>query len=327
MKTITNVLRVLGIFLLPGIAFAHVAYVLSPQEMAQSGGENWSYIAAPFLDINDIVIMISTIVIVVILLIVAAKVRPIRDFFTRVVTKLKSYNEFIPWIIRLALGIALIGAGMSEVLISPTFVNGHAFALLEFALGFFFLMGFLIVPSAIVAIVLFLFGVVHEPYLLGNLDFLALAIGVLLYPSPRPGLDDILSVSFATTLGTRKEWIAPIIRIGLGVAFIYLALHEKLLNPGFSALVVSKYHLMGIVAVSPNMWVLSSGLIELVLGLLLVIGLYTRLVSVVAIVVISLTFFYFKEAVYAHVTLFSSLAVLAIEGGGMWSIDKRLFFH
>ena len=72
------------------------------------------------------------------------------------------------------------------------------------------------------------------------------------------------------------------------------------------------------------MWVLSVGIIELVIGIVLLLGWFTRTTSIVAIIVLSCTFFFFKEAVYSHVTLFSILAATTIEGGGKLSIDRWL---
>jgi uncharacterized membrane protein YphA (DoxX/SURF4 family) len=54
----------------------------------------------------------------------------------------------------------------------------------------------------------------------------------------------------------------------------------------------------------------------------LFLGFKTRLISVIAFVVLSLSFFYFGEEVYSHVTLFSVLSVLFVTGGGKLIIDN-----
>jgi uncharacterized membrane protein YphA (DoxX/SURF4 family) len=86
-------------------------------------------------------------------------------------------------------------------------------------------------------------------------------------------------------------------------------------------LVINQYRLTEILPVSVPMWVFSTGAIELAIGIFLVLGLYTRVVSIIAIFVLSLTFFYFNESVYSHITLFGTLSILAIESGGIWSLD------
>jgi uncharacterized membrane protein YphA (DoxX/SURF4 family) len=196
------------------------------------------------------------------------------------------------------------------------------FATLEIVLGFLFLLGFLITPATIITLGLYIFALSKNIYLIGNLDMCALALSVLVFHSPRPGLDDMLGISLLHTLSIKRHYIAPVVRIGLGGAMIYLALFEKILNPHMSALVVSQYHLQHFINVTPAMWVLATGLIELVIGIALCIGLKTRLASIIAFIVISGTFFYFKESVTSHITLFGGLSILAIEGGGLWSVDQ-----
>ena len=116
----------------------------------------------------------------------------------------------------------------------------------------------------------------------------------------------------------------PILSISIGLALTFLEVYEKILNPHASELVVAKYNLTSAIAVSPEMWVFSVGVIELVVGLFLLIGFKTRLTSAIAFAVLVVTFFYFKEDIFSHVTLFGSLSVLFITGGGIWSIDKYL---
>jgi len=84
---------------------------------------------------------------------------------------------------------------------------------------------------------------------------------------------------------------------------------------------VRNYDLTSIIPVSAPMWVLSAGLIELAIGLFLLIGFHTRLLAVITFLVLSLSFFYFREEVYSHITLFTVLYILFITGGGRISVD------
>lgn len=308
----------------PVLASAHVSYVVKKEDMVRVAGENPTYLGHALSIPMDWFLMLGAIALILVVAIFCNKNKYVVKFFNKIKEKLSSYHELIPWIIRLALGIALLGSGMSDVLISPTYTDAHAFSLIQIVLGFFFLSGFLLIPTTITSILIFLYGLFTNSYLIGNMDFLVLAVSFLVFHSARPGVDDMLDISMFNFIKIHRKYLAPILRLGLGFAFIYLALYEKLLNPLFSDLVVHQYHLTSIIPVDPSMWVLSAGLVELLLGILIVIGFYTRTVAFVAFLVISLTFFYFKEAVYSHVTLFSALAILAIEGGGLWSIDKKL---
>jgi len=97
---------------------------------------------------------------------------------------------------------------------------------------------------------------------------------------------------------------------------IYLAVYEKILNPHLSAQVVAQFRLDQVIPVQTAMWVLSAGIIEAVLGLLIITGFYTRVVVAIAFVVLSMSFFYFGEAVYSHITLFGIMSVLFATGNG-----------
>ncbi len=323
MKTFTKVLLFLST-ILPITTSAHVSYVVKPEDAEKVMGPNPVYLQQALFDPFNIFLMITTAIVVVGIFVFIKKIPFFNKAFHKIIDKLNSYHELIPWILRLALGISLIGAGTAGVFISPTLSDGQVFSFIQIAIGFCFLAGFLIAPAAIATIGIYVYALLQEPYLIGNMDVLALSLSVLVFHSARPGIDDILNISLLKFLKIHRYWLPIIIRLGVGIAFIYLALHEKLLNPGLSNLVVEQYNLTAYVPVMPAMWVLGAGIIELLLGILIISGYYTRVVGVVGILVLSLTFFYFEEAVYSHVTLFSALAIITIEGGGMFSVDRLL---
>ena len=158
-------------------------------------------------------------------------------------------------------------------------------------------MGFLLIPSTLIAIGLYGIALYHNPYMIGNLDFLGLALGLLVFHSARPGIDDLLQISLLSKIKINREWFAFIARTCLGIAMIFLALYEKILNPLWSDAVVKQFNLTHVIPVEPSMWVLSVGIIELVIGIVLLLGWFTRTTSIVAIIVLSCTLFFLKEAV------------------------------
>ncbi len=302
-------------------ASAHVAYVVPEEKMPSVMGADWGMLTDALIDQRYSLIMIFTAVCVLILAGVLPRISLFKKASQHVVTRLQTYHEFIPWIIRIAIGIALLGAGTTSVLISPSLPDMPQFAVLQISLGFLFLLGFLLVPITIVAIVLYVIALTTDIYLIGNIELLALLIGFLVFHSYRPGLDDIFDFQLFKHIHFSRQWLAPILRIGIGIAMIFLAVYEKILNPHMSAEVVSMYNLTSIVPVSASMWVLGAGIVEFAVGLFLLIGFYTRTTAFIAFIVLSTTFFFFKESVTAHITLFALLSILLIEGGGKWSVD------
>lgn len=324
MRTFKKFTTWILILIFPLISHAHVAYVIESEEFNRNLGSDFNYLFTALSNPYNISIMLSTVALLFFAIFILKRSSRFNNHSRDIIDKLSSYHEFIPWIIRLSLGIAFIGAGTEQVLISPIISGASIYSSIQIALGFAFLLGFMLVPSAIIAIGLYFLGLYQNFYLIGNIDVLALSLGFLVFHSARPGVDDILNISLLRFLKIDRKYLALILRILTGVGFVFLALYEKILDPHISELVVSKYNLIDVVHVSPAMWVLSAGIIELLLGIIILIGFYTRTAACVGIIVLSTTFFFFKESVYSHVTLFGILSIIAIEGGGYLSLDKLL---
>ncbi len=316
-----KILLVLGLLVLPVTTCAHVGYVIGEEARQAKEGLDLSFLSGVFANPNNIYLMLSVGILTILAIFYISKTVWFKHWSGRIIDRLDSYGDFLPWMVRLSLGIALIGAGTEGVLISPI---AHAFApipFIEIVLGFCFLLGFLLVPVTIATILLFFVALATNFYIIGNLDFLALAVAYLALHSERPGFDDIFNIKLLYSFRLPRNLTPLILRIGIGCAMLFLAFYEKILNPHMSELVVSQYQLTNFIPVSPAMWVLSVGIIEILVGLLLLLGWYTRLVSVIAFAILSLSFFYFKESVSSHVTLFGLLSILFTMGGGMYSID------
>lgn len=312
----------LGVLCAPLISLAHVGYVVGPEELPLYMGNDGAFLWSALSDSYNVILTLVVLALFILVYWIAHHNYFIEKYLKKIRAKIETYYEFIPWILRLSLGIALIGAGSAHTLISPLLPQMPHFALMQVVLGFMMLAGFLLTPVLIFTIVLFLFALLQDAYLIGNIEFIFGAFALLILGNDRPGLDDILMIP-VHKIESLKKYVPLVIRLGLGGAMIYLALFEKLFNPHISELVVTKFNLTSVIGVSPEMWVLAAGLIELLVGLFIFIGYHTRLTSAIAFLVITTTFFYFKEDVYSHVTLFGMLSVLFITGGGAMSADNR----
>lgn len=303
---------------------AHVAYVVPEEKIPSVLGADWGMLTSVLSYPAYSLLMVFSAVAILLLAGILPRISLFKTVTGHVISRLKTYHEFIPWIIRIALGIAFLGAGTTGVLISPSLPDMWQFATLQIALGFLFLLGFMLVPVTCAAIVLYLVALHTDIYLIGNIETLALLIGFLVFHSYRPGLDDIFGFTLFSHIHFSRQLLAPILRLGIGIAMIFLALYEKILNPYMSMEVVSMYNLTAVVPVDAALWVLGAGIVELIVGVFLLIGFYTRTTAFVAFLVLSTTFFFFKESVTAHITLFALLSILLIEGGGRWSIDSLI---
>ena len=317
----------IGFLTFPARSLAHIGYVVPKDEIGKHAGHDFSFLFSALTEPINIFLIIGIIAVIATIYFLLRK----SSFFMKNVAvvraRTKSYFELTSWMMRLGLGIALIGAGTMSALISPILSDFPQFSFIQILLGFLLLSGFLLTPATLLVIFLFLFAILKNFYLFGNADFLALAIALLITANPKPGLDDLLGLPFFSPLKSFKEWVPLVLRVGIGGAMIFLAVYEKFLNPHLSQLVVENYQLTSIIPVSTGMWVLSAGLIEFAVGLVLLIGFQTRLAAVIAFSVLSLSFFYFHEAVYSHVTLFTILSILFVTGGGKLSVDKFVDKH
>ena len=311
-------------------AEAHVRYLIDEIAVEENSGPDYEFLLDALFDPVNIGMMLWTIAGVIIIGLIATQVKFFREKFKIVGERANGYTIFTPWMLRLSLGIALIGSGTAQTLISPVLEGFPLFGTVQILLGFLIMAGFLVVPAAIAALGIFIYGLTIDWYLFGNLDFAAIALSLIILNNEKPGIDDLLGISQISTIAPAKflRHLTPIIlRIGVGSAMIFLALYEKILNPHITELIVNNFGLATAIPVSPEMWVVSTGIIELIIGLAILFGLFTRVASAVAFVVLSLSFFYFGEEVSSHITLFGILAVLFITQGGAFSIDKKLFIR
>jgi uncharacterized membrane protein YphA (DoxX/SURF4 family) len=264
---------------------------------------------------------------------------PSWDWSRRTVERLDSYRTLLPWILRLAAGLPLIGAGLVGYDFAPD-VHQHLTPprMLAFV-GFFLLAGFLTRPAALVGLVLYAAALMRQPHLLEVFEFAGLLTASAVTGGGRPSLDDLIAQAFprlvprlaGVTQGVHwrepqlEAWVGTILRIGIGLSFVAAGLGEKLLDPGRASLAVAHYHLTSVIPVDAGMWILGAGSIEVGLGMLLVAGFLTRDVAALAFGVLTLTFFALPDdPVLAHVGLFGGTSALVIVGGGRYALSELL---
>jgi uncharacterized membrane protein YphA (DoxX/SURF4 family) len=257
---------------------------------------------------------------------------------------LVGYRDLVPWMLRLAMGLPLVGAGFAGYFFSPI-VAAPGVRLLQIALGFLLLFGLATRASAASALGLYLAGLASDPTLLLAFEYVGGLAALVLLGGGRPSADDMLG-RVAATEGTLYNRVDPVhrvaerfraamapyeryaptvLRVGTGLTFAYLGVVEKLLDPGRAALVVAKYDLTSVVPVSEGAWILGAGLVELAVGVALVAGLLTRGTAALAFVVLTTTLFGLPDdPVLAHVTLFGLVSAIFTLGGGPLSVDRLL---
>lgn len=256
---------------------------------------------------------------------------------------LEDYHEFLPWMLRLAVGLPLVGAGFAGYFFSPAVIAPTR--IFQVAVGFLLLFGLATRAVALVGLLAYLTGLVLEPNLVLASEYVGGFLGILLLGAGRPSADHLLQrvaaaegsvygrfdplhpivERFNDVVGPYERYAPTAIRLGVGFNFALLGFWEKLANPGWALEVVEKYDLTGVVPVDAGMWVVGAGLTEFAVGVFLFVGLFTRATSAVAFVVLTTTLFGLPDdPVLAHITLFGLSSALFVTGAGPISIDERL---
>ena len=132
-----------------------------------------------------------------------ARWRPLEAARVRFVERAGGYVEYLPWMVRLSVGLVVIGAGLSRVRFMPTVESGSLFGLLLTGTGFLILLGLAVRPAALLALGAYVVTLLDHPELVMMLDVGgALAVVAILGPG-RPSLDDLLRAAFPRGPGAR----------------------------------------------------------------------------------------------------------------------------
>lgn len=258
----------------------------------------------------------------------------------------REYVDLVPWMLRLSVGLPLVGAGFAGYFFSP--VVPAATRLFQVALGFLLLFGLWTRVVAIVALGAYLVGLVLDPRLLLASEFVGGLTALVILGGGRPSADQVMKELadhpetilasldpfrrvtgyLDRALAPYEEFAATAVRVGLGFNFAFLGLTQKLLEPGRALQVVAKYDLTSVVPVAPEMWVVGVGITEVTLGVVLFVGLFTRAAAATALAMFTLTLFGLPDdPVLAHITLFGMASALIITGSGPVAVDNWIHGH
>ena len=256
---------------------------------------------------------------------------------------LRSYRPYLPWMLRLSMGLPLVGAGFAGYYFSPS-VPVEA-RLLQVFVGFTLLFGLATRLVAAVGLAAYLVGLAaHFPTMLLASEYVPGLLAIVALGPGQPSADMLLrrvAVTDGTALsrvrdaptpgelfaraGLTHEIVPTIVRVGLGLNFAYLGVTQKWLRPGRGLAVVEQYDLTAVVPIAPELWVFGAGLAELTVGVLLVAGCFTRGAAAVGFVLFTTTLFGLpNDPVLAHVTLFGLSSALLVTGSGPYALDSRV---
>jgi uncharacterized membrane protein YphA (DoxX/SURF4 family) len=255
---------------------------------------------------------------------------------------LSGYEDLVPWMIRLSVGLPLVGAGFAGYLLTPAL--GIEVRLLQVFVGFCLLLGLATRAVALLGLVGWISAaMIYGPTLFLAGEFTGAFAALALLGPGRPSVDHMLTVigdapdsvynrvdpvhELARTvrgfLAPARPWAPFLVRVTLGATLAYLGVWEKLVRPGPAIGLAHELGLAGLAGLGAEVWVLGAGLAEAGVGALLVVGLFTRAASAAAFLVLTVTLFALpNDPVLAHVSLFGLASVVFTWGPGPWSVDE-----
>ncbi|QAU13815.1 DoxX family protein [Halorubrum sp. BOL3-1] len=262
--------------------------------------------------------------------------------------KLAGYGDLVPWMLRLAVGLPLVGAGFQGYLFAPTLAfdpgSSPFLRVLFIGLGFLLLFGLgTRIVSAIGLVTYAWVLLVVDSSVFLAVEYVPVFVALLILGGGRPSADDML-LEVASTPGSYygridpvhhlkrfldestaplRRYVPTVLRAGMGVSFVYLGLIQKLADPGSALLVVEKYDLTSVVPVDAGLWVVGAGVTEVAVGLALIAGFFTRGAAALSFVLFTTTLFGLPDdPVLAHVALFGMASAVFTLGAGPLSFDR-----
>lgn len=204
----------------------------------------------------------------------------------RIFRALERFAWLGPFVLGVHLGIALIAAATLGMLFVPSLrverdTFGFALLVAEGVCGVLLLVGFATRPAAVA---LALLGVVAmEPFnfesILEQVHILGAAIFLFITGRGAISIDRVFGQQRALNMPEAPAAALTLLRVCMGIGIAFGALTEKLLDPGLAGALLSDRPFLNILAglgVTNGQFAYLAGLVELVIGIVIVSGQLTR---------------------------------------------------
>jgi uncharacterized membrane protein YphA (DoxX/SURF4 family) len=235
------------------------------------------------------------------------------------------WKNGILYLVQVLVGVSLLITAYNGAIIAPHLKDGGemmlVFRMVEATAGVLLITNLWVPAAAALLLVLLLGGslVFGSATLLEYSNLLGIAVFL-----------GLMTVPAKYRLAKYRAWALPLLRVFTGVALIALAFTEKLLNPEMAMRFLAEHKMnfmrsIGVEAYSDYLFVLSAGTVEVLFGLILLLGLVTRtnILALAFFLVASNTYFFMTGGnlngaleFFGHMPLFAAAILFIIYGAG-----------
>lgn len=324
--------------LTPFAAYAHEVYVLPSETIQQAlmtpAFSEWSVITQ---NSDQFVLWAFIGALVVFCVFFISISRSLENALDPLLAKLPPYA---PLVGRVTIGLALIAASYYGALFGPELPIRETFGALTDAVrtllvvaGIMITVGFH--PRIASIFVLTLFGVevfTHGIYMLTYMNYLGeliilLILGAHILAFHSKHVDKLRAPKwFLRAKNTLTPYAFLILRVAFGISLIYSSVYAKVIHNQLALSVAYAYpdvvHFFGF---EPHFLVLGAALIEILIGLLFVLGIEIRFTSLFLLFWLSLSLWYFGEVVWPHLILIGIPIAFIFYGYDRYSLEGWLF--
>lgn len=243
---------------------------------------------------------------------------------------LDSFDSLGHLFLRVALAVSLFASAYFSSFMGPEIPLSSlpfSFLLLPFlyATGILLLFGLFTRIAATIGLgILLLTTYVYGEYVITYLNYFGEYIALIIFGSYAFSLDNKF-FGISTLVKKYQNLELFLIRVTYGISVMYPAVTIKFLHPAVIVDIATRYKLAEIHWLFPSdplLISLGTGIAQVLVGAMIIIGFQTRLASLITFFLYGLSILYFKEAVWPHYILLSLALYLVVNNGGKWTLDK-----
>lgn len=323
---------------LPLVTSGHEVYVLPPEVVAQAiSSPGFSFIEVITDHLSQFIFWGFISVLVVVGVFFISILRVLERVFDPILAKLPPYA---PVISRVAIGLSFLAAAYYQALFGPELPLEETFgSLTPFITVVLWVVGFLITfgiytrVAAFVVFILFAWeALVHGSYLftytnyVGELAVLAILGGHQLAVHHRHHDSQNRFLWFRRLKERLQPYAFTILRVSFGISLLYASVYAKVIHNQL-ALEITNYYpeIVTFFGFEPHFLVLGAAIIEIILGLFFILGIEIRFTSLFILFWLSLSLWYFGEAVWPHIILIGIPIAFICYGYDRYSLEGFFF--